>query len=69
MLENDDKDESLPTAIAGTSIGSGTPHLDLQFRSGIPLSAGRRIRRTVGLGLTIDCIFRCHVVFIHREFS
>ena len=36
MLENDDKDESLPTAIAGTSIGP---------------------------------IFRCHVVFIHREFS
>lgn len=72
MLENDDKDENLPTAIAGTSIGSGTPHLDLQFRSGIPLSAGRRIRRirrTVGLRLTIDCIFRSHVVFIHREFS
>ena len=36
MLENDDKDESLPTAIAGTSIGSGTPHLDFQFRSGTP---------------------------------
>ena len=40
MLENDDKDESLPTAIAGTSIGSGTPHLDLQFQSGIPPVCG-----------------------------